>query len=314
MERNGWSLRLVLGALIVLAGAAGIFSPMAFGQQLDSQTAGQEPVGPVFIQRGQGMPPHEIGFQSFGAIVPGKVVKNAPYSAVATTEMTQILSDGNQINHKTTSNIYRDSEGRTRREESFSGIGLVAINGKQLHSAVFISDPVAGSDYVLELENKIARKMPSLPADGIVTNKIFGMGGGTVRVSGEQRVEGDQVSGGPGVSFSTEPRLQSSTESLGQQTIEGVVAEGKRITTTIPAGEMGNQRPISTVTEEWFSPALQAMVLSTTKDPRMGEITYRLTNIQRAEPPASLFTVPADYTVKDFEKMPGFHQHFVSND
>lgn len=101
-----------------------------------------------------------------------------------------------------------------------------------------------------------------------------------------------------------ESPFQTSTESLGQQTIEGVAAEGKRTTTTIPAAAMGNQRPITTVIEEWFSPELQVTILSSTKDPRLGETTYRLTNIQRTEPPATLFTVPTDYTVKDLDKSP----------
>jgi hypothetical protein len=201
-----------------------------------------------------------------------------------------------------TSNIYRDSQGRTRREENFAGFGPLVINGSPSHGVVFISDPVSGSDYLLEPENKVARKMPSLPADGIVTNKVSGMGG-TVRVSGDLGVSGVQVTGGPGVPISTEPHFQTSTESLGQQTIEGVVAEGKRTTTTIPAGAMGNQRPINIVTEEWFSSELQVIVLSTTKDPRVGEATYHLTNIERAEPPATLFTLPADYTIKDFDKV-----------
>ena len=289
---------MVWKVLLALAATVSVFSQMASArpQQLDQQIVTQggqaaEPMGPV-----------EIGFQSFRAIVPGKVVKGAPYSAVASTEMTQLLSDGNQINHKMKSNIYRDSQGRTRREENFAGFGPLVVNGSLPHSVVFISDPVSGSDYVLEPENKIARKMPSLPADGIVT-KVFGMGG-TVHVSGDLGAEGVQVTGGSGVSISSESRFQTSTESLGQQSIEGVVADGKRTTTTIPAGVMGNQRAISTVTEEWFSSELQAVILRTTKDPRMGETTYRLTNIQRSEPPATLFTLPADYTIKDFDRVP----------
>jgi hypothetical protein len=313
MKRNRRSLRLVLRALIVFAGAVGVFSPMlsATPQQADPPMAIQEgQYNQVFIQGGHAAipgPPLEIGFQSFGPIVPGKVVKGAPYSALASTEMTQLLSDGNQISHKMTSNIYRDSQGRTRREENFSGIGLFVINGKQPRGVVFISDPVSASDYVLEPENKIARKMPSLPPNGIATNKMFAMGamGVAVQASGEPGVQGVQVSGHSDVQsvrVSEDSGVQVSPESLGQQTIEGVVAEGKRTTTTIPAGSMGNQRPITTVTEEWFSRDLQVIVLSTTKDPRMGETTYRLTNIQRAEPPATLFTLPADYTVKDFDK------------
>ncbi len=310
MKRNSWSSRLVLRALIMFAGTVGVFSPMvsATPQQADPPIAIQEGLhNQVFIQGDQAAIPGprvEIGFQSFGPIVPGKVVKGAPYSAVASTAITQLLSDGNQINHKMTSNIYRDSQGRTRREENFSGIGLFVINGKQPRGVVFISDPVSASDYVLEPENKIARRMPSLPPNGITTNKMFAMGI-AVQAPGESGVQGVHVSGRPDVQsvrLSEDLGAQVAPESLGEQTIEGVVAEGKRTTTTIPAGAMGNQRPITTVTEEWFSRDLQVIVLSTTKDPRMGETTYRLTNIQRAEPPATLFTLPADYTVKDFEK------------
>jgi hypothetical protein len=333
MKRNGRNPRLVLRVLVAVAGMVGAFSQIASArpQQLDQQitiqggqvAAAAGPVGPV-----------EVGFQSFRAIVPGKVVKGAPYSAVASTEMNQLLSDGNQISHDMKSNVYRDSQGRTRREENFVGIGPLLVtttnrvdklskaaakrdgldnDSSQPHSVVFISDPVSGADYVLEPENKIARKMPSLPADGITTNRVFGVGE-AVHVAGDSGVEGVQVSGGPGGPISTESRFQTSSESLGQQTIEGVVADGKRITTNIPAGAMGNQRPISTVTEEWFSSELQAIVLSTTKDPRMGETTYRLTNIQRTEPPATLFTVPADYTIKDFDKVPPFPRPPQSNE
>jgi hypothetical protein len=316
MKRNTCSPRLISRVLIAVAWTVSVCSQMvsAAPQQADPQRAIQERVDNQVFIPGDQVPipasPVEIGFQSFGAMVPSKVVKGAPYSAVAATEMTQLLSDGNQISHKTTSSIYRDSQGRTRREENFAGIGLLVINGRQPRGVVFISDPVSGSDYVLEPENKIARRMPSFPANGITTSKVFAMGG-AIHVSGGPGIQASPefgVSGGavlsaePGMEASPESRVQASSESLGQQTIEGVVAEGKRTTITIPAGAMGNQRPITTVTEEWLSRDLQVIVLSTTQDPRMGETTYRLTNIQRVEPPATLFTLPADYTVKDFDK------------
>jgi hypothetical protein len=272
---------------------------------------------PIMIQGAQAtttLGPAEIGVQAFSAMVPGKVVKGAPYSAVASTEMMQLLSDGNQISHKMTSNIYRDSQGRTRREENFGGFGPLVINGSQPHSVVFISDPVSGSDYILEPENKVARKVPSLPANGIVTNKVFrtGVGGAVGAVGPVGPIV--QVFGDSGVAASSESQVQTATESLGQQTIEGLVTEGKRITTTIPAGAMGNQRPIATITEEWFSSELQVAVLSTTKDPRIGETTYRLTNIQRAEPSATLFAVPADYAIKDFDRVPPLPRLAQSNE
>lgn len=92
------------------------------------------------------------------------------------------------------------------------------------------------------------------------------------------------------------------TESLGTQVIEGVKAEGMRITSTIQAGTIGNDQAIQIVTERWYSPELQMVVMSKKSDPRVGETTFRLTNISRAEPAATLFRVPADYTL---EKAPG---------
>jgi hypothetical protein len=89
------------------------------------------------------------------------------------------------------------------------------------------------------------------------------------------------------------------TESLGKQTIEGVEAEGTRNVTTIPAGEIGNDRPIEIVFERWYSPELQTVVMTRHSDPRFGETTYRLTNISREEPARSLFEVPAGYTIKE---------------
>jgi hypothetical protein len=86
---------------------------------------------------------------------------------------------------------------------------------------------------------------------------------------------------------------------LGTQTIEGVPAQGTRVTRTIPAGQFGNEQPMVITTETWYSPDLKVLVMSKSNDPRMGDTTYTLTNIQRSEPAASLFQVPDDYTVRD---------------
>ena len=102
----------------------------------------------------------------------------------------------------------------------------------------------------------------------------------------------------PRHSATDEPR-ESNTESLGAQTMEGVVVNGVRTTRTIAAGQIGNDRPISIVTEVWTSTDLKMIVSSKRSDPRMGEQTFRLTNIVRAEPDPSLFTVPADFKMVD---------------
>jgi hypothetical protein len=86
--------------------------------------------------------------------------------------------------------------------------------------------------------------------------------------------------------------------------IEGVSAEGTRTTITIPAGEVGNERAIEIVSERWYSPELQVVVMTRHSDPRFGETTYKLTNVNRVEQPKSLFEVPPGYTVKEAPPMP----------
>jgi hypothetical protein len=81
--------------------------------------------------------------------------------------------------------------------------------------------------------------------------------------------------------------------------MEGVIVNGVRTTHTIPAGQIGNDRPITIVTEVWTSPELKTIVYSKRSDPRMGEQTFRLTNIARTEPNSSLFTVPSNFKVVD---------------
>jgi len=93
------------------------------------------------------------------------------------------------------------------------------------------------------------------------------------------------------------PEPNTKSEELGSQVMEGVSVQGKRVTRTIPAGEIGNERPLEIVTETWFSPELQVVVMSRTSDPRSGDSVYKLTNVSRAEPDRALFEVPADYHV-----------------
>lgn len=95
------------------------------------------------------------------------------------------------------------------------------------------------------------------------------------------------------------PDARVKKEDLGKQMVEGVECEGKRVTTTIPAGSIGNERAIESVRETWYSPELKTTVMSKSTDPRFGESSYRLTGITRTEPEASLFQVPDGYTVKE---------------
>jgi len=280
----------------------------------------------------------------------GKVVKGAPYSAQALTETTQTLSDGNRIINKSTATIYRDSEGRTRREQTLRVMGPFATGGEPPQT-IFINDPVAGVNYALDTRTKTAHKMPPMrfefklrspegggggigggvgiatgggqgvraggpPPPGMSGPMVFertappqgiGVGGpppglpgeGSVRVF--ERSVAPPPAGESGMVFQWQGAREDNArnESLGKQAIEGVEAEGTRKTIEIPAGEIGNERPIEIVFERWYSPELQVVVMTKHSDPRFGETTYRLTNINRSEPARELFEVPADYTVKE---------------
>jgi hypothetical protein len=255
----------------------------------------------------------EFGFDA-------KVVKGTPYSADAVTESTQVLADGNRIARKNTAQLYRDSEGRTRRDQEMENIGPWASKGSFKSSVVH--DPVADLHFVLEPAAKIARKLPSgMKLRTAAPGNVAYAAGGSVSVSrmpapavaiAEEGVRTD----GPGEAVEIVPRVEHfeapvaaapatgpttgfQNESLGTKVIAGVVAEGTKSTLTIPAGQIGNERPIEVVSERWYSPELQTVVMTRRNDPRMGETVYKLTNIRRSEPLKQLFEIPPDYAVQE---------------
>ena len=202
----------------------------------------------------------------------GKVVKGAPLSGdfVVTRETT--LADGNRIHNESQSKVYRDAEGRVRRE---MGVDLATpATGSVKRNLVMISDPVTGKRYVLNPDNKTAREMPMRGPKG------------------EGHEDHMKAMGGPADS------AVANKEQLGTKTVNGLQAEGVRVTRTIPAGAIGNDKPIAVVTERWYSPDLQITVLTTHTDPMMGSVTTKLVNVTRGDPDASLFQVPADYKIE----------------
>ncbi|HEV2860424.1 MAG TPA: hypothetical protein VGX48_05400 [Pyrinomonadaceae bacterium] len=242
----------------------------------------------------------------------GKVVKGAPYSAEAVTESVQTFADGNRIVRKNTAQVYRDSEGRTRREQTLNVLGPYAPDGEP-PTTILINDPVTGVNYALDPRHRTARKLAVARFD----NRTLGADeakrlaeSDAKRVLEQGFVYTTPVppppppppppgAGGGSVYFyaGKADDKNTKTESLGTQVVEGVQAEGSRTVTTIPAGQIGNEQPIEIVRERWYSPELQVVVKTVSSDPRMGTTTYRLTNLQRAEPAPALFQVPSDYTV-----------------
>jgi len=223
-------------------------------------------------RRGFGRPEPGARFVGAEGGMPGRVVKNAPYSADLVTESAQTLPDGNHIRQSSSVKVYRDSEGRTRREQTVNLNGLGSNNN--MPQLVFINDPVASTNYALNPKERTATK--------------------STRISGGGR-RGNMPPREP--RSTANPNVKA--EDLGRQTMEGVTVQGRRVTTTIPAGEMGNDQPIVIVNETWFSPELQTIVLSKRSDPRSGETVTRMTNVNRSEPARTLFEPPADYKLTE---------------
>jgi hypothetical protein len=233
-----------------------------------------------------GAPMELMGFEGMHG---GKVVKGAPFSAAATSETTSTLQDGSVLHRTSQVAMFRDSQGRSRHEATFSGFGPLSASGTP-KKMVMISDPVAGVRFMLDDEQKVAHKSALHTHGGSSANtETVPAFAGKV----QDRMQKEEAAG------------LLKQESLGTQTINGVVAEGTRTTHIIPAGQIGNEKPLQVVSERWFSADLQIVLKSTRTDPRFGTTTYTVTNLQRTEPAATLFTVPAEYTVQAGGRGPG---------
>jgi hypothetical protein len=285
----------------------------------------------------RGMQVLDTGFLSRELAGPREIVKNAPYTAEAVTETTQMLMDGNRIVRKSVTMLARDSVGRMRQEQKGDQSGRV-----------YIYDPVEDRSYVMRTSVKTAVSLPRLaqvpvpptppappappkppetsavavqPGRVIVRRATGSTGDQEVHVEVIRVINDDTADAadfpvapipplppltlhGHALALPEVPRDKGVTEALGARDFDGVKAEGKRTTHTIPAGAIGNEKPIAIVSERWFSPELNVVMLSRNVDPRSGETVYRLTNVKRGEPAADLFKIPADYKVRGEERLP----------
>ena len=270
----------------------------------------------AFAAAAQDAPPFQIKMMGVQGAVMGKTVKAAPYSATEINETNQSLADGTRIHNETQTQVWRDSEGRVRRE-----------TGDQ----VMIYDPVANASYSINTKNQTARKLPlgtymfTTTADGAKTNTQYfrfsssssESSSATFHTENDSKkaeqdlaevkrnldtltheTRGAGMGMGVGVGMGkVMAHAKGVSQSLGKRVMEGVNAEGTSETATIEAGAIGNDRPIQSVSERWFSSDLQTVMMSRHSDPRTGEETFRLTNVSRTEPPPYLFQIPAGYQI-----------------
>ena len=226
-----------------------------------------------------------------------RVIPNAPFSADATTTVTQTLGDGTRIEQQTTAKLYRDSTGRVRREQTVIGLDRLNPSAQSQTTITFDSVPGDPSPYTLDPVARTARRAPR----GVLW---FAGNGASPQLTLTYTLSNDWARPNANTSRSNalgEPGtipadLKPTEEQLGTRQVEGVKATGRRTTVVIPAGRLGNDRPIQITDEQWVSPELNLLVSSRFSDPRTGVVEYRLANVNRAEPRADLFAVPAGYT------------------
>ena len=271
--------------------------------QISVAAVGVPPIGPA-----------QVGVISTGGMAVAvqentEVVKNLPYQAIAITDVKQTLADGSHITQTSTATVARDSDGRTARVQQLStigpwrsGSGSSEGNGPTLTT---IFDPVARTHTDYTSDSKVAHvaKMPPLPGD---TAARRGEDGPTLSAEGPV---GAFAGGGiTPMTFAVQGHVNTSqavpdqalpdvkSESLGAKNIDGIAVTGTKTTTTIPAGAIGNDKDLLIIRETWYSADLRLVIQSTQRDPRFGETTYTLTNVQRSEPDPGMFQVPAGYT------------------
>ena len=217
----------------------------------------------------------------------GKQVKGAPFSAELIIETPQFSKDGTSKPSVAHSLVYRDVNGRIRREQG--------------EDAAKINDFVAGLTYLLEPRLQLAHKrelvsFKDASVEPANTRSLSSRSNGSYQVL----PSGTTASGSDATTSTVNATSPSVTrDSLGEQMLEGINVEGTKLTSTIPANSFGNSQQIVIVEEQWYSPELRTMVLIKYSDPRFGESAYRLTAVTRTEPSSTLFVVPEKYVVKD---------------
>jgi len=236
----------------------------------------------------------------------GPVVRGAPYSGEGVTTLTQTLSDGTRIERTVRSQLYRDGEGRTRREQTILGLGPLGEV-----QTVTIVDPVANVMYGLNPATHEGRRS-QMPA--VRLRPAFAPGASAGRRVPPPPASPPSGAGDVGapppppppppagtgvVRREAAPGVPNLPEPLGTKQIDGLTVVGTKRTEVIPVGRIGNDRPIEITDERWESVDLKVLVLSRHHDPRTGDAEYRLTNVSRAEPPKELFQPPSDYTITD---------------
>jgi hypothetical protein len=187
-------------------------------------------------------------------------VAGVPFSATVQIESEQTLPDGSTETQHTQVLIARDSRGRIRNERHAMVTELSHGTPPLLSVHIFDPETRISSFYTPGMRIVRQQVIPPAPAREI-----------------------------------SDPRA----EDLGYTTLNGFQAKGSRVTRLVPSGQSGVQKPVQVVDEFWYSEDLHMNLLERHTDVRNGVQTVAILSIQRDEPPASLFEMPAGYKIVD---------------
>ena len=201
---------------------------------------------------------------------------NAPFQATVTAEWTKHLPDGTTTVVKNHRLVVRDSRGRIYQERR-----TLVPDGSPQRSLIFrieISDPVTHTKYFCDPSlSECELRSYNMP----VTEPVIPAG---------------EIANGT---------RYLSRASLGTRTIEGLEAVGTRETVTIQTGVIGNNAPIDSTKEFWFSPKLDLNLQVLRLDPLHGDQLFNVTDLRLSEPDARLFVLPPGCKVVDLREKQG---------
>ena len=199
-------------------------------------------------------------------------IPDAPLLAVVNTQRSQILKDGTTLNQKTLSAIARDGHGRIFNERRPMVPATETATPPIL--TIHIYDPQTRMNTFIDPQNRLAWQSTLNRPPSALPPEV-----GSIPLAG-----------------TTPASPYVKEEDLGTRKMEGVDVHGIRDTQTIPA-EANSGKQVTVVDEYWYSDELRLNMLAIHKDPRTGEQTTTVTQVDRREPDPAIFEIPPGYKV-----------------
>lgn len=206
------------------------------------------------------------------------MLAHAPFSLTLATEWTRPMNNGGTFTVVNSRPIKRDSVGRLYEER-----WLLSPKGSNVPSQmswIQIADPTTRTLCQCNVRQKVCE---------LLTLSTFAITG---RFD-PTRLKSAPLKDGKGM---------FTHDDIGAVFFAGLPVHEYRDTTTLNAGTMGNDLPMSTVRQYRYSAELGVNLSSVLDTPSLGRQTFTVTEISTTEPDASFFQPPQGYKIVDHRK------------